>query len=329
MSIFKIVSFIGFSADQHISMFSRKIDPSRFEVVTASGASEDEACQVVKDATVILKGPGEPYISRKILESAQGLKLVQFGSVGYAPIDLEAARELNVPVANNPGWNSESVAEHAVMSMLVLLRKTFLAHHANTQGRWRPPEMRPIRELKGKTVGILGLGSIGTEVAKRLRAFECRILYNKRNRLSDNEEKALGVEFRDFGELLSESDILTVHVPLTDETRGIIGRDEIASMRDGAILVNTARSGIIDEVALAEAVRDGKLSGVSIDVPRTPDEIPEFQRRFGVLKNVIITPHAATSNEAMMRAWDQVVDNVCRLFEGGKPLYLVNDVWGS
>jgi phosphoglycerate dehydrogenase-like enzyme len=327
MSKLIIVSFLGFSVDQIVSMFSRKIDQSRFEVINASGASEDEASLVVRDATVILKGPGDPYISRKILEAAQDLKLVQFGSVGYAPIDLEAATELNVPVANNPYWNSVSVAEHAIMSMLVLLRKAFLAHHANTQGQWRPPEMRPIRELKGKTVGILGLGSIGTEVAKRLRAFECKILYHKRNRLLDVEEKALGVEFRDFRELLSESDIITVHVPLTDETRGMIGRDEINGMKDGAILINTARSDIIDEVSLAKAVKEGKLSGVSIDVPRNPDKIPEFQNRFGVLKNVIITPHAATSNEAMIRAQDQLVDNICRLLEGEKPLYLVNDVW--
>jgi phosphoglycerate dehydrogenase-like enzyme len=267
------------------------------------------------------------------MEAAQGVELIQFASVGYANIDLESATDLNIPVANNPGWNSISVAEHAMMMMLVLLKQAVYAHQGITQGKWLQRELAfggRLYELNDKTLGILGLGNIGTEVVKRARAFNPRIIYNKRNKLSALDEDELGVEFRTFDQLLEESDILSVHVPLTDATRGIIGKEELAKMRPGAILINTSRSEVVDEDALADSLRDGGLSGAGIDVPRTPEKVSELQSRFEGIENVFLTPHiAAPTVEALHRSEIQWTDNISRVLTGEKPLYLVNDVWRS
>jgi len=289
-------------------------------------------CEAIAGATAILIAPVGPYLSRRTLEAARGVKLVQFLSVGYEKIDIDTATELGVPVANNAGFNAVAVAEHALMMILVLLKRAFYAHHTTAQGKWVQKELvmdeQQLMELRGKNLGILGLGSIGMEVAKRARSFGAHVLYNKRTRLSEAEEKRLGIEHRSFEDLIRESDILSVHVPLTDETEGMIGGEQIAMMKNGAILINTARSGVVDETALAEALREGKLSGAGIDVPRAQDEIPKFINRFRDLENVVLTPHVASgTKEAGDQFGDQISNNLKRLLDCEKPLHLVNDVW--
>ena len=326
MSKPKIVSLLRYSADNIKYMLASRIDPSMVEVVVVpQRATEDEMCQVVAGATVILSGPVGIHITRRVIEVAKGVRLIQFGSVGYEGVDLEAARELGVPVANNPGWNAVAVAEHTLMFMLVLLKKALYAHQIVSQGQWKKPEFwNRVWELKGKTMGILGLGTIGKEVARRARAFGPQIIYNKRTRLSPEEEEELGVEYRTFDQLLEQSDILTVHVPLTEETRGMIGKNELSKMKNGAILINTSRVEVVDESALAEAVREGKLSGSGIDVPRPshPCESPLIG-----LDNVMLTPHiAGATKEALAQARVNVADNIVRVLAGDKPLHVVNDV---
>ena len=333
--MFKIVSFLSASKESQWEWFSRRIDQSHFDlVIIPEGASEKEICELVKRATLILKGPGRPFLNRRILEAAEGIRLVQFGSVGYEAIDMEAATELGIPVANNPGWNATSVAEHTIMAMLVLLKKTFYIHEALSRGVSVKGELRALGknevwELHGKTVGILGLGAIGSEVAKRARAFGAKIIYNKRNPLTPQQEGERGVEYRTFDQLLEESDILTVHVPLYDATKGMIGREQMAKMKEDAILINTARRDIVDEEALAEALRERRLSGAALDVPRESEEIHLLHEKFAGVKNILYTPHmSGGTREAMVRAMAQCIENVIRLLEGKKPLYLVNEVWG-
>jgi phosphoglycerate dehydrogenase-like enzyme len=334
MSKYKIVSLLGFPEQVLRGWFSQRVDPSLFDVVVMpGGATEEEICDLVEGATVLLKGPGKPFVNRRILEAAEGVRLVQFGSVGYADIDLDAATELGIPVANNPGWNSIAVAEHAIMAMLVLLKKTFYTHEALSRGisvkdELRAPGNNMVWELYGKTLGILGLGNIGSQVAERARAFGPKILYNKRSRLTKEEEEQRGVEYRTFDQLLEESDVLTVHVPLYDDTRGMIGRKQMAKMKKGAILINTARRDIVDEDALAEALREDRLSGAALDVPREPDEIPVLHEKFAGVKNILYTPHmSGGTRESMARAVVQMNENTARLLNGEKPFYLVNDVW--
>jgi len=303
----KIVSFM-MPAEEITSILTREFNPSTFEVVSyRKRLTEEEACEAVKDATLILAWPNRPTATRKVLEAAKSVELVQFGSVGYDSIDLEAATELKIPVANNPGFAATSVAEHTIMLMLMVLKKA---------------QERERHEFRGKTLGILGLGSIGREVARLSKPFGVEILYHNRNQLSKAEEDNLGAIYSSFDRLLTESDILSIHVPLTEETRGIIGKDEIAKMKDGAIIVNTARKDVVDESAVFEALGQGKLFGFGTDF--MPD------RSISDLRNVMITPHvSAFTVEGVKRAKDQLFDNVYRFLRGEKPLYLVNDVWPS
>ena len=325
----KIVSFYGIPLELQ-SNFLRGVNPSTVDLVVASrDLPEDEICETIRGATMVLNVPRGPYLDRRMLEAARGVKLIQFLSVGYERIDLDAATELGIPVANNAGFNSVSVAEHAIMMILVLLKRAFHSHDRVIHGEWPDMDYKNLWELRGRTLGILGLGRIGTEVARIARAFGARILYNKRSRLSEEGERELGVEYRSFEDLLMESDILTVHTPLTEETRGMIGREEIASMKDGAMLVNTARGGIVDEAALAEALGEGKLHGVGLDVPPLGDDrAAELEGLFSGVENVILTPHiASATNQAGVRFFEQVAANVARVLGGERPLYLVNDAW--
>ncbi|MGD2201229.1 MAG: NAD(P)-dependent oxidoreductase [Candidatus Bathyarchaeota archaeon] len=185
-------------------------------------------------------------------------------------------------------------------------------------------------ELKGKTLGILGLGNIGKEVARLSHAFSPEILYCKRTRLSEEEEEELGVEYCPLDDLLVRSDILSIHVPLTDETRGMMGREEIAKMKPGAILLNLARGEVVDEEALANAVREGRISGVGTDVltERRLGDVIETPSPLIGLENVMITPHiAGPTIEARARSQKQATDNILRVFRDEKPIHLVNDVY--
>ena len=333
----KVVTFLPPPLDFQIThIFSNRIDPSDVDIVHVPiNASEDEACQAVANATVILSPPVR-HFNRRILEAAKGVKLIQTISVGYDFIDMEAAKELNIPVANNPGWSSTSVAEHTLMFMLVLLKKGLRLHQMGNQKQWTVSEKQgfwhQVWELKGKTLGILGLGNIGKEVARLASVFRPVIIYCKRTRLSEEEEEELGVEYCSLDDLLARSDILSIHVPLTDETRGMIGRDEIAKMKPGAILLNLARGEVVDDEALAEAVMDGRLSGVGTDVltERRLGDVVETPSPLIGLENVMITPHmAGPTPEARARSETQATDNILRVIRGEKPLHLVNDVWSK
>jgi len=318
---FKIVSFNGPPKEYITSNLSSRIDPSTFEVkAIQKKPTEEEACVAVKGATLIIIVPGGLYMNRKTLEAARGVKLIQFFSVGYDNIDLEAATELKIPVSNNPGGPAVSVAEHTIMLILMTLKQALFMYTKTVQNNWKDGEGYPTRyEFKGKTLGLLGLGSIGREVAKLAAVFGVKTIYHKRNRLSEAEEVSLSVSYRTFDELLEESDVLSIHVPLTKETRGMLGADEIAKMKKSAVIVNTARKDVVDESAVFEALEEGKLFGFGTDF------IPD--RSLTGLENVVMTPHSSVTPEAMLRMGAQGFENVFRLLSGEKPLYIVNDVW--
>jgi phosphoglycerate dehydrogenase-like enzyme len=333
----KVVTFLPPPLEFQLThTFSNRLAPSKVDVVHVPiDASEEEVRQAVTNATILLSPPVRNF-GRKILEAANGVKLIQTISVGYDFIDMEAANELRIPVSNNPGWSSTSVAEHTLMFMLVLLKKGLRLHQMGNQDQWTIKEKQgfwdQVLELKGKTLGILGLGDIGKEVARLARVFGPEILYSKRTRLSEEVEQELGVEFCLLDDLLARSDIFSIHVPLTDETRGMIGRNEIAKMKPGAILLNLSRGEIVDDGALAEALMDGRLSGVGTDVltETRRGNIIETPSPLIGLENVMITPHmAGPTPEARARSQTQATDNILRVIGGEKPLHLVNDVWPS
>ena len=309
----KILNLCFIPDEQVNTLLSNSIDPSLFELVGRPRdrkLSEEEACEHVKDASIILVDPSGPQLPRKVLEEAKNLKFIQFASVGYDQIDLAAATNLGIPVANNPGWAATAVAELTILHILTLLRYTEV--QMTDLNRFRTS-----RELKGKTLGIIGLGSIGQAVAEVAKGFGSKVVYYKRNRLPLIEERQLDIEYLSFHELLSASDIVTVHTPLTSETRNMIGERELSLMKDGSFLVNTARKEIVDEGAVLGALNSGKLAGFGCDF--------ELDASFSGDENVFVTGHIGSSTiEASVRVRRQYIANLCRVIRGEKPLYLVN-----
>ena len=330
---YKLVYLLGKPLDEFKDLFKDRKE--QIEILKAGIRNEkthEEILDMVKDATIILFGPPSTYLTREILEAANEVQFIQCATVGYDRIDLEAATELGIPVANNRGWNTEAVGEHTIMLILMCLRKAIHVHHRTLEKGWTMPDIRGFYnrnlEFNGKTLGIIGYGSTGKEVARLARAFGPKILYHKRTRLTADEELDMGVEYRSLNGLLSESDIVSVHVPLNDETKGMIGSDEISVMKDGAILVNVARSGIVDEGAVAEALSSGKLSAAGFDVVNMAieDGVWAPDSPLTECENIVITPHTAgPTKEAMVRMDAQWTENIFRFLDGDKPLYLLND----
>ena len=229
-------------------------------------------------------------------------------------------------MANIGGANAVSVAEHTVMLALMLLKRAVYAHSKLVGGQWTQGElMNVVGEIYGKTWGVLGMGRIGREVTARVLAFGAKVIYYDVVRREEVEK--LGVEYRPFNRLLAESDILSIHVPLTPETRGMIGEKELRMMKPTAILINVSRGEITDEEALARAVREGWIAGVGVDVfsvEPPPADHPLLQ----VAKegfNVVVTPHiGGATSEARMRIINVTLENVVRALAGLRPENVVN-----
>jgi lactate dehydrogenase-like 2-hydroxyacid dehydrogenase len=329
MNKLKIVDFSTLPEELVTKIFEGHMDYSRFKMVKADkDLSLEEKCELVKEADIILSDPVHfNPIPRKIIESAKKLKLIQCYTIGFDDIDIEAAREQGIPVANSAGVLSKPIAEYTIMAALYLIKSIEYAYSELQNGNWvqqqlmTPPE-QPL-EFGSSTLGIIGCGSIGQEVARQAGVFGTRILYHNRSRLDETVERRLGLEYSSFKDILGSSDVLSINVPLTDETRGMIGAEEIALMKKGAVLINTARGGIVNEQALADALKSGHLRGAAVDVFENEQDI-------GVcpligLENVILTPHSsAISPETLKRVPPKVMENLNRIYDGKPPLRIVN-----
>lgn len=292
------------------------------EVVVSREYNED----VVADADIVIgdytfKIP----VTESMMRKMKRVKLIQQPSTGYNHIDIDAARKLGITVANVGGVNALSVAEHTVMFALALLKRLLYAHESVMAGRWEQDEMANlgVYELYGKTWGVLGMGAQGREVTKRLQGWGVKIIYYDIRRAEDVEEK-YGAEFRDFESLLREADILSIHLPLTGETRGMIGERELKMMKNSAILINVARGEIVDEDALVKAIKEKWIAGAALDVfasePPTGSKLLELGEY-----NVIFTPHiAGATNEARLRIIREAVENIGRALRGEEVKYVVS-----
>jgi phosphoglycerate dehydrogenase-like enzyme len=237
-------------------------------------------------------------IPASLIEAAPGLRLIHKWGIGVDKIDLAAARARGIPVAITAGANAVPVAEFTLLLMLAVLRR--LPHRAAQLrgGVWRDArdEQRvQARQLLGRTVALIGLGAIGREVAKRLRAFDAEVRYFDVRRPAAAEEAALGVRFQDLDPLLAEADVVSLHVPLTAATRGLLSRERIARLRPGAIVINTARGELVDEAALAEALAAGRLAGAGLDVFGA-EPPPADHPLLGLdVPGLVLAPHLAGS----------------------------------
>ena len=202
-----------------------------------------------------------PAVERRVLPGGAEAQARAASSAGYDNVDLEAARRAKVPLSNNGGANAISVSEHAIMLMLTVARKVIWQHGSVSGGRWRGNGPAPrMYELHDKTLGIIGFGTIGKKVARLAKPFGMHVQYFDIARLSEGEADAHGVKFRLLRELLRTSDIVSLHVPLNDSTRHLIGKEELELMKPHAILVNTSRGPVIDEVALHAHLRQARSS---------------------------------------------------------------------
>jgi phosphoglycerate dehydrogenase-like enzyme len=224
----------------------------------------------------------DPF-DRRVFAAARRLRAIARVGVGTDSIDLEAATAAGVVVTTTPGANRETTADHALALILAALRRV-VEHDASVRrGEWRRGGDLTPWELHRTTVGLVGYGEIGRAVARRLRGFEVELLV-----CDPAARPRRGLECVDLRELLRRSDVVSLHVPLTDDTAGLIGADELTLMRRTAVLVNTSRGALLDEAALADALGAGRLRGAALDV--FADE-PEVPRALGDLRNVVLTPH--------------------------------------
>lgn len=295
--------------------------------------------QVPPGFTLVTRGPGEPVppleeadyllvaahpLHAEQMHRLKRARLIQKTGVGYDNIDLNAAAEAGIPVATTPGANAIAVAEHAVLLMLAVQRRLIEIHNATAAGEWRMWQHRhECYELAGKCVGLIGLGSIGRNVAARVQAFGCEVSYYDAFRLDPAQEERLGLTFRPLEELLAWSDILSLHVPLTESTRHLINRASIQQMKKTVILINTSRGPVVNVQDLAEALREERIFGAGLDV-HDPEPIPPDYPLLG-LRNVILTPHAAAgTRDTQRRVVRQAMENILRVSRGEPPVHQVS-----
>ena len=262
-------------------------------------------------------------VTEEVLRSAPRLRLVQKIGVGVNTIDLEAARSRGVAVANMPGTNTQAVAEAALMLMLAALRDLPNFDRASrTEGGWSSggvsrDRRNSLGELRGRTVGLVGGGAVAARLVGPLRALGARVVYADKS-----ERPHLGIERRDLDALLEESDVVSLHVPLTPETEGLIGASALGRMKPGSVLVNTARGGLVQETALLQALTNGRLRAAGLDV--LAEEPPPPDHPLLALDNVVLTPHVAwLTRQTLYRSFDVALENVRRLRDGRDLLYRV------
>ena len=282
--------------------------------------SEDRLIEEIKDVDAVII-TSQHRITRRVLEKANKLKVVvKYGSKpGMDNVDRKAATERGIIVGYTHGANSDSVAEYTIALILTLLRKIFNSYSNLRQGRWRDESLLG-HDLLGKTVGIIGLGSTGYKVAEKIKGFGVNLLAY--TRATENAEK-VGAKLVDLETLLKESDIVTIHTSLREDTLHLIGEKELKLMKRSAIIINTARGAIMDEGALIKALKEGWIAGAALDVfteePIKPDN-PLLK-----MDNVILTPHVASfSYEAFQREAFTAAEEVLNVLLGRRPRFVVN-----
>jgi len=264
---------------------------------------------------------GDSLVTRRTLKGANKLKVIGRFGAGYDRVDIEACAEKGIVVFNAPRLSGQSVAEHT-FGMIIAVAKNFrYMDQLVREGRWSDKPTRVGTELHRKTLGIVGLGNIGYLVARLAKAFEMRILAHDPY-VQTERAREVGAEIVDLNTLLKNADFITLHIPLTDQTRGLIGEDEFALMKKDAILINMARGGVVEENALYQALRERRIAGAGIDVLENEPvtKHPLFQ-----LDNILLTPHiGAWTKEAFRRVALFVCENILKVKRGKLPENVVN-----
>jgi glyoxylate reductase len=263
-------------------------------------------------------------VDEEFLDAAPHLKIIAHFGVGYNNIDVKAASERGILVSNTPGVLTDATAELAFALILAVSRRVVACDRITREGRFQywAPMLFLGREVTGKTLGIIGLGKIGEAVAMRAKGFNMRVLYHNRNRIDISQEKALNAEYVSLTTLLSESDFVSLHVPLTEQTKHLIGTDELSLMKPTAYLINTSRGPVVDEQALVSALRERTIDGAGLDVY---EHEPALTPGLTELDNVVLLPHVGSGTlETRIKMATMAVENLIAGLSGAVPPNLVN-----
>ncbi len=304
----------------------RTLRDAGFDVTQRTGLKDAALADAVRDAACEVLIVRSTKVPKAVLESSPHLALVVRAGSGYDTIDVPAATARGIRVCNCPGKNAVAVAELTLGLMIALDRRIVDETVDLRRGVWNKKEYSKARGLKGRTLGIVGLGQIGYEVAKRAAAFDMRLLYCDVMQRTD-AEKQLGLHRVPFGTILEESDFVTLHVPGGTDTKHLIGRNELARMKPHAFVINCARGGVVDETALAEAVEAGNIGGAALDVFEIEPAADEkdFKDPIPKTPHVYGTHHIGASTEQAQEAVADETVKIIRTFaDTGRFLNCVN-----
>lgn len=294
------------------------------EVVTYELTSSDELAEHIGDADAVLCNKSQ--ITRQVMKSCPNLRYIGLFATGYNNIDIVAAREYGITVCNAGSYSTDSVAQQVFAFILnhttnVAAYNEFVQNKNWIRASTFSPFVFDMCELAGKTMGIFGFGSIGKKVARIANAFGMRVIVTTRTeRTKDKEDYS--IQYVSFQTLLAESDFLSVHTPLTEATMGLFDKSAFQAMKKGCFFINTSRGGVLDEKALAEAIRKGHLSGAGIDV-LTHEPMQADCPLIGI-KNITITPHVAWAPYETRQRLLSIVYNNIKAFLDGNPLHVVS-----
>ena len=282
----------------------------------------EEVSNALKDCEIAITN--KVKITRAHIEANPQLKLIAVAATGYNIIDIEAAKEQGVTVCNIKGYSTTSVAEHAFMMMISLMHRLPAYQKQINAGQWQKSPYfyivgEPIHDLAGKTLGIIGKGEIGSTLARFATAFNMNVQFAEHK-----NAPTCRTDYLPFNQIIQQADIISIHCPLTEDTKNLIDTPEINQMKNGAILLNVSRGGLINEAALIAALKTGKLGGAGLDVATTEPPPQDNPLLDTTLNNLILTPHTAwSSEEAIARLVIQLQNNI-NAYKKGNPINIVS-----
>jgi glyoxylate reductase len=296
----------------------RPLEAYDLTVLSEAPPARDELLEAAEGAVGVLSNVTEKMDAEFMDAAGDGLRIIANMAVGYDNVDVEAAAERGIVVTNTPGVLDETTADTAFMLLLAAARRLGESERTLRAGKWEwwGPKLFVGVDVWGKTLGIVGMGRIGQAVARRGRGFGMEILYHNRSR-NEGAENELDARYADLDELLENADFVSVHTPLTEETRHLIGPEELERMKPTAVLVNTSRGPVVDEGALADALADGRIFAAGLDVY---EEEPKVHPKVLGLENAVLAPHIGSgSRETRDGMAVLAAENIVAVLSGGEP----------
>jgi len=309
--------------------------PSELEFHFEGAVTESAIISACRSADFLFLPAAYPSITRHILENIPSIRMIQSAGTGFDKIDIKSAAEFSIPVANSPGQNTTTVAELTIALLIILQRRILFADRQIKEGHYasvREALFREgLKELGDTRLGLVGMGAIGKKVAQVAELLGARVSYFDIQQPAENAKKKMRISYKDFDDLLRSSDAISLHIPLNDQTRNIIGKREFQLMPRGTLLINTARGEIVDQQALAESLESNHLGGAAIDTisPEPPPiEHPLLNLSPAARDLLLITPHiAGTTKGAFNRMLNAALKNIVTVAAGGDPKNVVNGIF--